>query len=55
VDLVGDVLAAVANTVEAENSGTVGPTRERIRRLLSTEPSGQQFVTKILGQGLKLR
>ena len=51
-----DVWAAYENTLKAaEKNGTADPTRERVRRLVETETSGQRFVTEILGRKLGLR
>ena len=50
-----DVWAAYANTLKAaETNGTVDSTKERVRRLLATETSGQRFVTRVLGSELGL-
>jgi hypothetical protein len=51
-----DVRAAYANTLEAaEHNGTADLTKERVRRLVESETSGQPFVRRILGPELGLR
>jgi hypothetical protein len=51
----GDVGAAYSHTLKAaERCGVVDEVRQRIRELVATEPSGEGFVTRILGSELEL-
>ena len=50
-----DVLNAYAHTMKAaENAGSADETRRRIHALVAEEPSGERFVTKVLGRHLGL-
>lgn len=48
-----DVLNAYAHTMKAaENAGCAAETQKRIHDLVAREPSGERFVTKVLGRQL---
>lgn len=50
-----DVWAAYTSTMKAaEKAGQAGEVRDRIRTLVASEPHGERFVTRILGQTLGL-